>query len=58
LLNNVLRTLPTIREPARAFLNCINLREARENDEANLWADPDKYPDIQDAKDVRTIGTY
>ena len=52
LLNNVLRLLPTIRDPARSFLDAMNLKEARENDEAGLWSDPDKYPDIQDAKDV------
>lgn len=52
LLNNVLTLLPTIREPARTFLDAIKVREARDNDEANLWADADKHPDIQDAKDV------
>jgi DNA mismatch repair protein MSH3 len=52
LLNNVLKTLPTIKDPARVFLDSINLKEARENDEANLWVDSDKYPDLQDAKDV------
>ena len=52
LLNSILRILPTISEPAKAFLKAINLKQARENDEANLWADEDKYPDVQDAKDV------
>ena len=52
LLNNILKTLPTISETSRGFLDAINLKEARENDEGNLWADADKYPDIQDAKDA------
>lgn len=53
MLNNILTTLPTIAEPARAFLNAIDLKAARANNEADLWTDPDKYPEIQDAKDVR-----
>ena len=53
LLNHIVRTLPTIREKATDFLSAINIKSARENDEANLWQDPDKYPAVQDAKDVR-----
>jgi hypothetical protein len=34
-------------------MNDVNLKEARENSEANMWNDSDKYPEIQDAKDVR-----
>jgi DNA mismatch repair protein MSH3 len=53
LLNNIIKTLPTIRGIVQGFLEHINLKAAKENDEANLWNDPDKYPDLQDAKDVR-----
>lgn len=52
LLNNIIQTLPTIRETIQGFLKVINVKIARENDEANWWTDPDKYPAIQDAKDV------
>lgn len=52
LLNNILQTLPSIRTQAQAFLSAINLKEARENNQASLWADDEKYPDLQDAKDV------
>jgi DNA mismatch repair protein MSH3 len=52
LLNSILRTLPSIRDQAKNFLAAVSIKEARENDEANLWADMDRYPDIQDAKDV------
>ncbi|TXT09048.1 hypothetical protein VHUM_02522 [Vanrija humicola] len=55
LLNNILTTLPTIAEPARTFLAAIDLKAARANDEAALWTDPDKYPEIQDAKDCISI---
>lgn len=52
LLNNIVAVLPTIRETAQSFLGDINVREARENNEADLWQNADKYPDVQDAKDV------
>lgn len=52
LLNNIPNTLPTILDTSQRFLNALNLKQARENDVANLWADPDRFPDIQDVKDV------
>ncbi|WWC87833.1 uncharacterized protein L201_002726 [Kwoniella dendrophila CBS 6074] len=55
LLNNILQTLPTIQGIAKGFLDSINLKAARDNEESNLWNDPDKYPDIQDAKDCINI---
>lgn len=55
LLNSILKILPTIREPARQFLGAVNIKAAKENNEADLWTDPDKYPDVQDAKDVRPL---
>jgi hypothetical protein len=55
LLNSILKILPTIREPARQFLGAINIKAAKENNVADLWTDPDKYPDLQDAKDVRPL---
>nr|XP_019050346.1 DNA mismatch repair protein MSH3 [Kwoniella bestiolae CBS 10118]OCF29276.1 DNA mismatch repair protein MSH3 [Kwoniella bestiolae CBS 10118] len=55
LLNTILHTLPTIQQTAKTFLESVNLKAARENEEANLWNDPDKYPEIQDAKDCISI---
>jgi DNA mismatch repair protein MSH3 len=52
LLNNILESLPTILEPTKEFLAAIDMKAAKANNEADLWTDPDKYPDIQDAKDV------
>ncbi|WVQ94763.1 hypothetical protein IAU59_001844 [Kwoniella sp. CBS 9459] len=55
LLNNILKTLPSIKDISKGFLDALNLKAARENDEADLWAHPDKYSDIQDAKDCISI---
>jgi len=65
LLNNIIATLPTIAEDAKGFLNAIDVKAARADEkaglkvlsiltrQADLWTDPDRYPQIQDAKDVR-----
>nr|ODO02407.1 DNA mismatch repair protein MSH3 [Cryptococcus depauperatus CBS 7855] len=55
LLNRIPNTLPTILSTAQIFLNALNLKAARNNDEGNLWTDLDKYPDIQDVKDASCI---
>lgn len=52
LLNCILASLPTILEPTKEFLAAIDMKAAKANNEADLWTDPDKYPEIQDAKDV------
>lgn len=52
LLNSILATLPTIADALKEFLAAIDMKAAKANNEADLWTDPDKYPDIQDAKDV------
>lgn len=52
LLNNIPNTLPTVLNTSQRFLNALNLKQARENDEANLWANPERFPEIQDVKDV------
>jgi DNA mismatch repair protein MSH3 len=54
LLNNILSTLPSIAQDAKAFLADYNVKMAREGDIGSLWNDVDKYPDLQDAKDVST----
>ena len=33
-------------------MDAIHTKAAQENDESGLWTDPDKYPAVQDAKDV------
>jgi DNA mismatch repair protein MSH3 len=52
LLNTIIKTLPTIRETVQDFLQAVSVKAAKDNNEAGLWTDPEKYPDIQDAKDV------
>lgn len=55
LLNSIVATLPTIAKPSKDFLAAIDLKAAKANNEADLWTDPDRYPEIQDAKDVSQL---
>ncbi|ORX33699.1 muts domain V-domain-containing protein [Kockovaella imperatae] len=55
LLNNILEMLPTIKDTTKRFLDAIDIKAARNDDKSGLWADPDRYPDIQDAKDCISI---
>lgn len=54
LLNSILASLPTISDATKEFLASIDMKAAKANTEADLWTDPHKYPEIQDAKDVST----
>ncbi|KAL7423908.1 Mismatch repair protein msh3 [Cryptotrichosporon argae] len=58
LLNNILKTLPTIKDVSEAFLGDVKLSKARENSEADMWNDVGKYPDIQDAKDCISMAEH
>lgn len=57
LLNDLVRKLPTIREAASGLLAALNMKAAKNNEEAALWQDPDRYPAIQDAKDCIDVCT-
>lgn len=52
LLSEIVLALPRIREPAMRYLQAINTKAAHENDIPNLFVDPERYPDIQRAKDA------
>ncbi|KLT38917.1 hypothetical protein CC85DRAFT_289044 [Cutaneotrichosporon oleaginosum] len=55
LLNSILASLPTILETTREFISAIDMKAAKANNEADLWTDSNKYPDIQDAKDCIAV---
>ncbi|TFY69894.1 hypothetical protein EVJ58_g138 [Rhodofomes roseus] len=46
LLNEIAAALPKLREPMRYILDNVNLKAAKEGKMELLWADPDKYPNI------------
>ena len=58
LLNNILKTLPYIAEDAKAFLADYNVKAGRDGDLGGLWNDVDKFPELQDAKDVGSAASW
>ncbi len=44
--------MPGLKEPVERFLSDINQAEAQAGNLASMFVDPDKYPLVQDAKDV------
>ena len=53
LLAGIVSSLPKIRKDVELFLSEIDIRQARSDLTENLFTNPNKFPAIQDAKDVR-----
>ncbi|EJD05960.1 uncharacterized protein FOMMEDRAFT_104344 [Fomitiporia mediterranea MF3/22] len=49
-LNEIIFTLPKIRDSVRKIGSCLNLKKADEDKRDELWSDPDKYPEVDDLK--------
>ena len=54
ILNEIIFTLPRLREPVQGLISCISLKQAAEGNLANLWTDFEKYPKVADADMVCT----
>jgi DNA mismatch repair protein MSH3 len=52
MLAGVVSSLPKIRKSVERLLSEIDVRQARSDAVEELFVNPDKYPSIQDAKDV------
>lgn len=52
LLREIIDTFPKLQSPVKQLLDAIDSREAHAGNLANLFLDRDKFPTIQDAKDV------
>ncbi|CCM03684.1 uncharacterized protein FIBRA_05828 [Fibroporia radiculosa] len=46
ILNEIVAALPNLREPMNELMASISLKMAKEGKKEALWADPDKYPEI------------
>lgn len=46
ILNDIIAALPRMKEPVKALLREISLKEAKEGKKDTMWTDPDKYPSI------------
>jgi DNA mismatch repair protein MSH3 len=52
LLNDIVSSLPQLQGPIKELLEDLDIKQAREGVFTELWTNPEKYPAIEDAKDV------
>lgn len=53
ILNEIIKSLPKLKEPVKELLDTVNLKQAAEGNKETMWNDPDTYPEIIDADMVR-----
>ena len=53
ILNEIISSLPKLREPIKDLLAAVNLRKASEGKKDSMWTDLERYPGIIDADMVR-----
>lgn len=53
LLNAVADALPRVRAPVKELLAAVRLPEAREGNVAEMWADPERFPELEEYAMVR-----
>lgn len=49
LLNGIFFALPSLREPVQQLIDAVLLKKASAGNKAEMWADPERYPEIADA---------
>jgi len=48
LLNEIIFSLPRLRDPMKELLDIVSLKQAREGRKDRMWYDPERYPIIAD----------
>ncbi|CAA7265435.1 unnamed protein product [Cyclocybe aegerita] len=49
ILNEIISSLPKLKEPVRKLLEIVNLKKAADGKRDEMWNDRERYPDIVDA---------
>ncbi|KAI9456446.1 DNA mismatch repair protein MSH3 [Russula earlei] len=49
LLNSIFFALPILREPVQQLMDAVVLKKAAAGNKAEMWVDPERYPEIADA---------
>ncbi|KAG5652337.1 hypothetical protein H0H81_005358 [Sphagnurus paluster] len=50
LLNEIIFSLPKLKEPLKGLMDAVILKKAAEDKKAEMWAEPERYPKITDAE--------
>lgn len=53
ILNDVIYTLPSLKDPIQGLLRAFSLKMAEEGKKDSLWTDPDKFPELDGITAVR-----
>jgi DNA mismatch repair protein MSH3 len=56
LLNGIFYALPLLREPVQQLIDAVVLKKAAAGNKAEMWVDPERYPEIADADGVSARG--
>ena len=51
-MNDIIFTLPKLREPIKGLLDAISLKKATAGEKDALWTDIEKYPTLDEVKMV------
>ena len=57
LLNSIFFALPLLREPIQQLIDTVVLKNAAAGNKAEMWVDPERYPEIADADGVSACGS-
>ncbi|KAJ7582852.1 muts domain V-domain-containing protein [Mycena floridula] len=52
LLNEIIASLPSIREPSKELLSIVSLKQAAAGDKVTMWKDPERYPMVEQTQMV------
>ncbi|KZT60361.1 hypothetical protein CALCODRAFT_114887 [Calocera cornea HHB12733] len=58
MLNDIVYSLPAMLDVVTQLMHPFDIRKARDDNKAELWLDPQKYPAIQDTKDCIATVEY
>jgi DNA mismatch repair protein MSH3 len=56
-LNEIISSFPTLREPIKDLLAAVNLKKASAGKMDSMWTDLERYPSIIDADMVRVCSS-
>jgi DNA mismatch repair protein MSH3 len=56
-LNEIISSLPKLKEPMKDILSIVSLKKAAEGQKDTMWNDPERYPDIADM-DMVCLGAH
>jgi len=57
-LNDIIFTLPKLKEPMKGLLSTISLKRATEGRKDTMWIDPDTYPAIAEIDLVTQLNIF